>query len=456
MKNWKKSWLNELDSITPKLSDEVKSAPIPARDGNVINDSGVAVKRRYNSKALIVAAAAILLCLAIVGTVLLVPKKPSAGVFTVEINPAVSLVTDGDLVTGVMAVNEDADVVLSVSEVRENIVGKKIDEAVIYYVDCAAKLGYLDFSNDGSAVRVSGCKDFGSDKLLDGINGALQNYFTHKGVYAVAITESVDFAEYKARSGFAQGDSLADIIGTVGGGKTLSLERSAENKSAEQLQLSYKQLIGDYDEFMLVQVKDNVNKIVESAADVRALRRLNEEIEQSADNPSFLLKDYWSVKSYYAVAAYTREFSALMDEMETALTEYKNNYGVEFADKWAVIAADTKLDRLPVPLEELQEWLDGLTAGIIEKFSALLSDIMEIAGVLDEGIGELMKLPSNVTEFVAKSTEILQRDFNKRIDEYKATYEQVRQEIAADDYASYLNGIAERYGSLGEYWNATR
>ena len=354
------------------------------------------------------------------------------------------------------AVNEDADVVLSVSEVRENIVGKKIDEAVIYYVDCAAKLGYLDFSNDGSAVRVSGCKDFGSDKLLDGINGALQNYFTHKGVYAVAITESVDFAEYKARSGFAQGDSLADIIGVVGEGKTLSLERSAENKSAEQLQLSYKQLIGDYDEFMLVQVKDNVNKIVESAADVRALRRLNEAIEQSADNPSFLLKDYWSVKSYYAVAAYTQEFSALMDEMETALTEYKNNYGVEFADKWAVISADTKLDRLPVPLEELQEWLDGLTAGIIEKFSALLSDIMEIAGVLDEGIGELMKLPSNVTEFVAKSTEILQRDFNKRIDEYKATYEQVRQEITADDYASYINGIAERYGSLGEYWNATR
>ena len=81
---------------------------------------------------------------------------------------------------------------------------------------------------------------------------------------------------------------------------------------------------------------------------------------------------------------------------------------------------------------------------------------MEIAGVLDEGIGELMKLPSNVTEFVAKSTEILQRDFNKRIDEYKATYEQVRQEITADDYASYINGIAERYGSLGEYWNATR
>ena len=166
--------MNELDSITPKLSDDVKSAPISLRDGNDINNCGVAVKRRYNSKALIVAAAAILPCLAIVGTVLLVPKKPSAGVFTVEINPAVSFVTDGDLVTGVMAVNEDADVVLSVSEVRENIVGKKIDEAVIYYVDCAAKLGYLDISNEGSAVRVSGCKDFNSDKLLDGINGALQ------------------------------------------------------------------------------------------------------------------------------------------------------------------------------------------------------------------------------------------------------------------------------------------
>ena len=55
----------------------------------------------------------------------------------------------------------------------------------------------------------------------------------------------------------------------------------------------------------------------------------------------------------------------------------------------AVIAADTKLDNLPVPLEELQDWLDGLTAGIIETFSALLSDIMEISGVLDESLASL-------------------------------------------------------------------
>lgn len=457
MKNWKKSWLKELDSITPKLSDEVKDAPIPARGETVVNDGGVAVKARYNSKILIITVAAILLCLAIAGLAVFVPKKPSASVFTVEINPTVNFVTDGSgTVTGVMAVNGDADVILSAEEVYQNLLGKKIDEAVTLYVDYAAKLGYLDISKDGAAVRISGCKDSRPDKLLSGINAALQGYFTQKGVYAVAITEAVDLTEYKLRSGLLNVNSLTDAVKTVTDSKTLTLQRNAENMSAEQLQSSYKDLIGDYDDFMLSNIKDNVNKIVKSVADVRKLTELNEAIEQSDENPSFLLKDYWSVKTYYSDDEYTQGFSALMEQAEQALAEYKDDYGVEFADKWSLLKADAKFDSLPVPLEDLQEWLNTLTAAAIESSYAVLSDVMEIAGVLDEKLGELMKLPQSLTEYVSKTAELLRRDFNKRIEEYKSAYGQNRAEISEENYADYLNGITERYGSLGEYWNAAR
>lgn len=457
MKNWKKSWLKELDSITPKLSDEVKDAPIPARGETVVNNGGVAVKARYNSKILIITVAAILLCLAIAGLAVFVPKKPSASVFTVEINPTVNFVTDGSgTVTGVMAVNGDADVILSAEEVCQNLLGKKIDEAVTLYVDYAAKLGYLDISKDGAAVRISGCTDSRPDKLLSGINAALQGYFTQKGVYAVAITEAVDLTEYKLRSGLLNVNSLTDAVKTVTDSKTLTLQRNAENMSAEQLQSSYKDLIGDYDDFMLSNIKDNVNKIVKSVADVRKLTELNEAIEQSDENPSFLLKDYWSVKTYYSDYEYTQGFSALMEQTEQALAEYKDDYGVEFADKWSLLKADAKFDNLPVPLEDLQEWLNTLTAAAIESSYAVLSDVMEIAGVLDEKLGELMKLPQSLTEYVSKTAELLRRDFNKRIEEYKTAYGQNRAEISEENYADYLNGITERYGSLGEYWNAAR
>lgn len=457
MKSWKKSWLKELDSITPKLSDEVKDAPIPARGETAVNDGGVAVKARYNSKTLIITAAAILLCLAIVGLAVFLPKKPSASVFTVEINPTVNFVTDGSgTVTGVMAVNGDADVILSAEEVYQGLLGKKIDEAVTLYVDYAARLGYLDISKDGAAVRISGCKDSRPDKLLADVNDALQGYFTKKGVYAVAITEAVDLAEYKLRSGMAEVGSLTDMVKFVTDSKTLTLQRNSENMSTAQLQSSYKELVGDYDDFMLSNIKDNVNKIVNSAADVKKLAELNKAIEQSGDNPSFLLKDYWSVKTYYSATSYTQEFSALMGEMETALNDYKTDYGVEFADKWSLLMADAKFGKLPVPLEKLQEWLDALTAGMMEAFSAVLSDVMEIAGVLDEKLGELMKLPENAAEYVTKASEVLKHNFDKRAEEYKATYGQARDEISAKNYADYLSGIAERYGSLGEYWNAAR
>lgn len=459
MKNWKKSWLKELDSITPKLSDEVKDAPIPARGETVVNDGGVAVKARYNSKTLIITVTAMLLCLAIAGLAVFLPKKPSASVFTVEINPTVNFVTDGSgTVTGVMAVNGDADVILSDEEVYRSLLGKKIDEAVTLYVDYAARLGYLDISKDGAAVRISGCKDSRPDKLLQGVNGALQGYFTKKGVYAVAITEAVDLAEYGTRSGMKDVGSLADMVKFVADGKTLTLQRNSENMSTAQLQSSYKDLVGDYDDFMLSNIKDNVNKIVNSAADVKKLAELNKAIEQSGDNPSFLflLKDYWSVKTYYSAASYTQEFSALMGEMETALNDYKTDYGVEFADKRSLLKADAKLNNLPVPLEKLQEWLDDMTAAMLETCSAVLSDVMEIAGVLDEKLGELMKLPENAAEYVTKASEVLKHNFDKRAEEYKATYGQNRAEISEENYADYLSGIAERYGSLGEYWNAAR
>lgn len=457
MKSWKKIWFDELDKITPELSDEVKNAPIPAQTvDSVANQGGVAVASRNNNRNLWIVLASVLLCIAIIVTIVLVTPKSGVRLFTVEINPAVSFAVDNrGNVTNVIAVNEDADVILSMQDVRNNIVGKDINQAVKYYTDCAARLGYLNFDKVGSAVRVSGCEK-NTERLLEGISASLQDYFTSKGVYAVVVADIVSVEEYCERSGMDKTKSFKDLEKAVKDSQTLVSQRNAQSMTKEQLQSSYKKLVGDYDEFMLSHIRENIDRIIQNATAVSKLYELNGNIEESEDNPSTLLKDYWSVKTFYPdTSQYSVEFSALMSQMEAELASYKQQYGAEFANKWELFAANTKYSQLPVPLEELKVWLDSITENIVGMFSDILSDIMEIAGVLDETIGELMKLPATVEEYVAKTAGALQRNFERRLAEYNEIYVKAREEISAGDYSEFINGIISQYGSLNEYWQVT-
>lgn len=120
MKNWKKAWLKELDNITPELSDEVKSAPISMGEDTISFDGETAVKSRKIQKPLVLVLVAVFLCLAILGTVFLIPKNQRVGLFSVEINPSVSFSTDGNgVVTGVRASNRDADVLWHLKKLRK-------------------------------------------------------------------------------------------------------------------------------------------------------------------------------------------------------------------------------------------------------------------------------------------------------------------------------------------------
>ena len=64
-------------------------------------------------------------------------------VFTIEINPSITLATDKNgIVTDIMSSNADADVILNGAEAESKMKGKKISEAVVWYTDKAARLGY--------------------------------------------------------------------------------------------------------------------------------------------------------------------------------------------------------------------------------------------------------------------------------------------------------------------------
>jgi len=453
MKSWKKRWKDELDEITPALRNDVKNTPIQTTE-NMENNGGNTAVLSVNKKKLIpiVAAITALLISAVILCVCLI--KPSKTyndfLFTLEINPAVTMSADENgIVTGVIASNADADIILSDENVRNKIKGKSIDEAVTYYTDCAAKLGYIDLEQKGSAVRISG---FGGGDFLGKAQTALETYFTDKGLFAVVVAESVSEEEFSLRSGITAEDTAKFIKDS----NVLFSDRKAENLSLQDLQSLYNELVVENKLFDYVteSLSGNIERIIKNAEDIQNLSQLYLTIFNHAENPMKPpLGDYWTVKQFYG-SVLSGEFAELMSEMETALKNYKADYGVE-------ITSITQLQNavnsyLKIPANTLTTLLESLSFDKFNELSSDITEILEITGLVTGDFANYLQAPQSLAEYVEKTKALIDSEYKSRLETYEGLYNKYRQPIEKSDYETYIESIVNQYGSLNDYWQAIK
>lgn len=454
MKSWKNRLKNELDILAPELSDEVKNAPIPVN--YEITDNGGNTAALIRKKPVIITATAIflaLLCAIIACICIFSPKNGDTFMFTVEINPAVCIVTDGNgKVTGVSSANADADVILSADGTKQNIIGKTADEAIVFYTDLAARLGYIDFSGYGSAVRVSACGSGDTQKLLNKTHTALKDYFSNKGVFVAVLAESVSKDELAVRGGVPRGLSVTDMADLVFNRKTLYADRAAEGASVEEIRALYTETVLKNGLVDVVgnSLKDNIEKLQANAADIQRLFGLYQEIYSHEDNPAMLLKDYWEVKKYYGDSL-TGEFALLVNEMDAALIKYEADYGVKITSSAELLEAVRSYAAFS--FEQLSAFLENFSFELFEKFSAELSEIIKITGILPDSVLSLLELPETVGEYSAKMLSALSSEYAVRTENYADIYGQSREPLATESYESFISAIEEKYGSLENYWD---
>lgn len=245
MKSWKKRWEIELDNAVPKLNDSVLDAPIPTNDDQIVSNGGDTVAKSRNNKFLPLTAVAVaMICALVACLAILLPRSTSdVFLFEVEINPAISVVTDEEgKVTSVMASNADADVVLSTPGVVDHMIGKDFATAVENYADYAAKLGYLDMDADVCAMRISGCEK--GDEILNNAKSALETHFADKGVVMAVICENLSKEEFCNRSGI-DGETSKDIAKFIEDNAILYANRLAENLTIGDLQTLYGSVLVD-------------------------------------------------------------------------------------------------------------------------------------------------------------------------------------------------------------------
>lgn len=182
----------ELSDIAPNRLDELLAAvdALPENDGTVIDFAQEAKKRRSPLKAVLSAAAALLLIVGAAG----VYANLSADryIVAVDVNPAVELRVNGfDRISAVTLKNDDAKALIDESDLK----GKSVSDAVDVLTEKLCGDGYLTENSNGVLVSVQG----GNEALCTKIVGSVEKATERAGFnYAVLYQSLDDDADGKA------------------------------------------------------------------------------------------------------------------------------------------------------------------------------------------------------------------------------------------------------------------
>lgn len=175
----------ELSDIAPNMLDELLAAvdALPEDDGTVIDFAQEAKKRRSPLKAVLSAAAALLLIVGAAG----VYASLSAERYTVaiDVNPAVELRVNGfDRISAVTLKNNDAKTLIDESDLK----GKSVSDAVDVLTEKLCGDGYLTENSNGVLVSVQG----GNEALCTKIVGSVEKATERAGFNYAVLYQSLD------------------------------------------------------------------------------------------------------------------------------------------------------------------------------------------------------------------------------------------------------------------------
>lgn len=175
----------ELSDIAPNMLDELLAAvdASPADDDTVIDFAQEAKKRRSPLKAVLSAAAALLLIVGAAG--LYANLSADRYIVAVDVNPAVELRVNGfDRISAVTLKNDDAKALIDESDLK----GKNVSHAVDVLTEKLCGDGYLTENSNGVLVSVQG----GNEALCTKIVGSVEKATERAGFNYAVLYQSLD------------------------------------------------------------------------------------------------------------------------------------------------------------------------------------------------------------------------------------------------------------------------
>lgn len=459
---------SELDKLAPSMSEKLKNAPIITKDTQVqeSKEKVISVAKARNSKRAIWYAMSAVVVVVIAVSILLgmfgnrsnpeVPFVPtySAGFIQMDINPSFDIVYDKDFkVVSIKSGNEDGDLIISDKEWYNSLIGKQVEQVIGEVAERAGELGYIQTADDLNAVRiisVSG-SETQDEKILQSVKDTLEDKFMQRGIYCAVYTVKEDVS-YIAQKYDTVAQNIEQAVAQVSEKANSYFEQKAieAGDDLKELQAYYEVQLYDYLKQQLMLECEKIKKtreLLQQASDI------NDKI--LAYNGSLIIMDYWYCKQN-AEMLKDPELEKLCSQMTQKLDEIATLRESEIEDYKQFIALKVAYDYI---IDE--EWIydignatiDELKDGIVWIIDGLEKINAEFAHLITQAISDI---PDTVSEYLEASKQILSYTEQILQDKYSEIYNAQRTELSKDDYEKYYNDIISEYGSLQNYWTATR
>lgn len=456
MKSWKNRLKSELDTLAPsteKVCGKTVAKPEKRR--------GFFAERKNLAYAFSCAAAiaviAVVLCVCLIPGVSDVPSVDKSACFAVEINPKAVFAADSEGKTeSIVSLNGDADVLLGDGQdsLRSRLLGKPINEAIVTYIDEAAKLGFID-PDILSAIKISASDD--KSDSLSFVKADAENYFKSKGFATLVADDKITATEMLSLCGKKEGD----LYSFLRSAPYLYAERAAEN--ASDIAALYKT------DVVYGQIKTLLSEAVRSLdeiSDILAeMSDLNEKIKDSEKNPLasslFLMfsRDYWTLKNTNEEIT-DADFLALVTKTDSLNARYETLCGQKISSeaelKSVKFCLETAISALPV--DTLKKLAEFVSDSDFDYYFDKVINILEKTGLKNyaEKIAEFTKSPEDANSFLEKVSSVYSSVRAARLNGASSAYDVPREALSDKEYAEAINKILAEYGSLSSFFDSKK
>ncbi len=386
MKSFKKRWNEELDTLVPNMSDQVRQAeiatvPQTTQLNSIAQPSGlkaktVQPKRRFFVSIASVLAVALIAVFVIPALVNLTSTNTSPTAVVVEINPSIAFSVDKKgVVTKVVANNADADVLLY-GGADKQMIGKSVEDATNIFVDLAREMGYFNSDNNDVNVFV----DEEHSKLVKSITKSVQNYFDTNSVQGVVNTNSLKLDELCQKMHLQVTDSLEQLTQSLLDAQTKFYVRMSADE-----QFSFEEAYSQ-------------NITIQSIVDM---------IKSTLDKQwQFVQQQYEDICQIQHLA--TKWITSLFNSKETqelqqALDNYEQKYGVKLTLENIGDEIVEQISNVSAMVTTLFSTLTVITVEYFEQHAQELADFMRKMNVeYVDKIFSLLESPQTVEDYLSK------------------------------------------------------
>jgi len=419
MKNIEKMLNDELDSIVPEMSENLRNYPI---------STNPIYKKSFNFRLIPAFCLPVLIiCIALVFIFKPNPKQEINQWYLLEVNPSILVTTDNDrVVTSIKSANSDADIVIAGLDL-DTLIGEELSKVAEVIADELLQLGYLSNESDNKLTINSSNVE---DNYLEDV---FVEYFCKKGYFVNVSNLEFDVEKYNKK----YNESISSINDFVERIKdmTVSYYEKYNSYSFEDILDLYKQEYIDQSS-LKTKVEESINnKLTDLVNKSEILNNMVKTCNEIFSNGDFMINDYWIIKKYVPEEQLNDEIKQLIASMDKLISDYHELTFVKINSHDDII---NELSYVTIQIKKLQEF--DYTSN--NKFDEMKNSLI---GLLDkEEIDDIFDMPSDISQFISKLKEEANQKSDHRKHEHRGSYEEHKDSISRDEYEDFRKNPNKR------------